>query len=533
MYKILVVDDEKLIRNGIISKIKYHKFSFDEILQSHDGIDAVEKIKNNHIDIVIADIRMPGLNGLEMIKLAKTIKPEIKFIVISGYAEFEYAKQAINIGAIGYILKPIGDNELVDMLNKAIYQLDKENNLLEISSRNSELKKYCQTIECEQRLNQIFHQIKVTKSSIPDEKIIAIPEEFDCFLSIIHIDHASYTTSLFNERDTELMKFAIINILDEYMDQYKKIIANNNKNKNQLFMLIIYPAKDVSNAEINNLLSKIHHVLKCYLEISITIGISQPSESVSNNLYTQAKQALDMRIIYGNDKIYQYGNVPTMENISLPYNQLNLLKNCIGNFDIDNTLPLLKQIFSKENIQGKSAEFIYFLWLEIINMIIKVFPDSINTINKNIDISLMSREILDKFDNIDEIISYLYTTIADIMDIQKPLDTNCKDRIILIQEYIENHFQDDLSVNEIAYSFAINPNYLSTIFKEETGKTVIDYITATRMKNACMLLSKTKARVTDISKSIGYNDPQYFFRVFKKNIGMTPLEYREKHFDKV
>jgi YesN/AraC family two-component response regulator len=136
--------------------------------------------------------------------------------------------------------------------------------------------------------------------------------------------------------------------------------------------------------------------------------------------------------------------------------------------------------------------------------------------------------MLDKVDSLEEMRRYLYTTIIDMVKAEAIMDMDTKCIVEKTKQYIEKHYDEEFVVKELALKFAVNPCYFSTIFKKETGKTVMQYITNIRVQNACDLLIETQASIADISQSVGYQDAQYFYRVFKKHTGKTPLAYRNQ-----
>lgn len=531
MYKIVVADDEALIRKGIISKIEHHAFEFEKVLEAADGREALEIITREQPDIVITDIRMPFLDGIELIRQTRELYPSIRFIIISGYAEFEYAEQALNMGVKGYLLKPIGEKDFAETVKKVIADLDNEGSVKELSSRKEMLERYCEALTVEQKLNQIIHTVR-KENSLEDPMDYSELPEIDknsrFILGLVNVDVSSYYESSFKYQDLELIKFAIINILNEVECECKKIVANNLKDKNQVLILLAHPEKNYLKACGDKFITKAYASIKKYLNISITVGISGVEENLSNGLYRQAKEAFDLRLIYGNNQIFKFGSLPATQDYTLPQNEIRLLRKYIERYDVGNIEIILREIFSEENVKGLSGVYLRMLWIEIINILIytcsELKLDTANTFDSN----LLSEEILDKFNSIDEIVSYLYTTIIEALKLEKVADMNCKNKIRMAMQYIEQHYHEDITVNDIAYSFAMNPNYFSTAFKKEAGKTVINYITDIRIKNACKLLTETQASVVDISRSVGYQDTQYFFRVFRKNTGKTPLEYRKR-----
>jgi YesN/AraC family two-component response regulator len=531
MYKILIADDEKWIRKGIVAKINYHKFQFLQISEAADGEQAMDLIQKERPHIVITDIRMPYVDGIELIKRVKEEQIEVKFIIISGYAEFAYAEQAINMGVSGYILKPIRDKNFVEIMQKVINDLDSRNNIKMIENRKEILERDNENFALEQKINQLLHTAKketIKEDNIDNRELGIITENMNYILAIINIDASNYYQSTFQYDDLELVKFSIKNILNEINKRCTIMIFSNHKDRNQMFILFMDFEKNDVKIESNRFIMETYNKINGYLDISITIGVSDIQTRISNELYRHAKEAFDERLIHGNNNIYRFSSLNRNLDFTFPHSKIKLLQKCIERHDVKNIKIILNDIFSIENFKRAYAMHVRFVWLEVINMLIKIGGKLDFNSAEALELALVSEEIFEKFDHIDGLINYLYTTIIDVFKIGNYGEINSKDIITKAIQYIEQHYDEDLTVKKLAYKFAINPNYFSTLFKKEIGKTIIEYITDIRIQHACDLLRETEVSAAQIAQSIGYQDPQYFYRVFKKKVGKTPLEYRNE-----
>lgn len=530
MYRILIAEDEYLIRKGLISKLEYYKLEFAEILEAENGKQAFDIIMEQKPDIVITDIRMPFMDGLQLIRKTKEMDSNIKYIIISGYAEFEYAEQALNMGVSGYILKPIVDQDLVRTLKRVIEEIEYENKAKEASSRKDILEKYCEDIALEKRLNQAIYSVKHDGKYVDYLDLLRelqLDESYRYVLGLINIDGKTYYQSAFNYQDVELIKFSVKNIISDIEAKGVKIAFNSYKDKNQI--LVILCSNDESYLKVNSssFFAKVYNSIVKYLGISITIGISSSEDMICYELFRQAKEAFDQRLVNGDGRLYSYDSIAGSMNITIPQDEINLLRKYIERRDIGNIEIILKAIFFEKNLENSAAIYIRVVWTEIANMLIKAVNESKPDLERSIYPDMLNWEILNRFNNVEEIVSYLYTSIIDFLKLDKVADMKSRSKIKMAIQYIEQHYNEEISINEIAYMYAMSPNYFSTVFKKETGMTVVNYITDMRIKNACRLLKETKASIVDVSHEVGYQDTQYFFRVFKKITGKTPLEYRK------
>lgn len=526
MNKILIADDEKWIRLGLKVKLNEFGYRFKEIYEAKNGVEALQIIRNEQPNIVITDIRMPKKSGIELIEEGLEISPNSIFIVISGYADFEYAEKAINMGAKGYLLKPLNDNNLKEIINKTIKELERRKEIKELQLNSERLDNYYRK---ESLINSFILEGKEGIDS--EEKLLSQYSYFT--LIIVNIDVSSYIKSRFKYEDLKLLKFSIKNIFNEVASSRKEhyFICNNPINQNQLIVLngdyTINEARNFINEKLENITDSI----KEYLNISITLGVSNVHQAIVKKLYEESLDAYKFNFINGRDKIYQYENVKyIMENtIQLPKDKIKLLKMYMAKGDTKNIKIILENLLNYDSVKNQSPKYISFVWFKVISLVI----DSLEIIDlkhkKSISMSLLKAEILDRFESVDEIVNYLYTTILDTLNIQEDKDNDCKDIVYKIKKYIDNNYEQNLTTKELAYEYAINPKYLSTLFKREMGVSANHYITTKRLKRACDLLINTNQNITDISVTIGYNDPLYFFRVFKKYYNITPLEYRNTY----
>jgi Response regulator containing CheY-like receiver domain and AraC-type DNA-binding domain len=529
MYKLLVVDDEKWIRKGILSKLDYLGFHFAWTKEASNGEEALEIIQEDQPDIIITDVKMPMMDGIEMIRSIKENEKNIKSIIISGYAEFQYAEQALNMGVSGYILKPVAEEALSETLNNVIKELEEKKEIKAIKEKNKTLEMDNGSLIIERTVNRIFH----TPESVMDDAEISyfrpygkeIPHQY--MLVLIHVDNSNYLSSDFKYQDLDLIKFAIKNIISESSRGKSIFTMNNLKDVTQIMVLIPYTEETGLNKYCNLFIYDIYVKINKYIGTSVTIAVSGITEDITQELYKQARAAFDMRLVNGNNKIYRYENIGSGEKVVLPEHKLRMLQKCIEINDVHNATVILNDIFSSGNLTGTSRNFARFLYFEVIRIILKNSGKDEEMMDSlNYEIAL--NEILDCFDNPAQIVRYLSTTIMELSRCRQDSFANCKEIVDKAKDYIHKNYGKDITVKDLAIKFAINPNYFSTIFKQVTGVALTKYLTDIRIEKACQLLKHTQGTISEIAQTVGYEDSQYFYRVFKKTTGQTPLEYRTK-----
>lgn len=532
MYKLMIVDDEELIRKGIISKISYHGLDFEKIEEASNGKEALKKIGEEQPHVVITDVRMPEMDGIELIRKAKEIAPDIKFIIISGYAEFEYAKQALYLGVNEYLLKPIVDKQLVDGLQKVMGEVYNSINLKHMHQRRQVLEKYCEDLQVEQRLNQILHSVNEEYGlEIDDEFIRAqkIDNGSSYILGLVHLESKEDRQGRYTHKELEESRDAAIAMVQKMNTTARKLVIKNYKDQHQVAVILAHTDVFTLQAEASAFFGRLLSELNKQRSISATAGVSKHGKNLSGELYKQAKEAFYQRLIHGGGKVYDYEKAISPKSMALPKDQLALLEKYMDRSDTSSIQRILKELFPVTESQNRSSVNIIFVWMEIINLLVRKAETIRSSSMQEMDPRLLDIEIFSKFSNLNDIVDFLYSLILSFLKREDVTDFDCKGKISKVINYIEHHFHEELSVNEIAFMHSMSPNYFSTIFRKETGKTVINYITEKRIENACLLLKGTRASVVDIASRVGYQDAQYFFRVFKKITGRTPLEYRKEN----
>lgn len=536
MYDILIADDEELIRRGMAAKIEGHDPRMGQILFASDGREALRIIREKRPSILITDIRMPDVDGLSLIRQTKEIMPELKLIIVSGFAEFDYAEQALEFGVSNYLLKPVSEAKLNEALGRSMNELDRRqwDNHLQ-TTREQQF----WSLQLEQAVNQMIHGDEPEDSARAHVRELWETTDGNYLLALLNIDGKTYFQSSFPEDHLELLKYAIGNIVYECFAKWgvnisgsqvgKYLILNDSRDRKQLLLLLFHPSKEAFRYEPEVLLNQVRNLLAAHLSVSLTIGMSEPSSRLGAELYRQAVAAVQERLSHGSGKLYRYRN--TSGSVALPERELGLLEKYMERYDISSIRGILDSIFQEQYVQGQPVEYARRVWLQIVNILVHLEAQFGHDAPAKPIISLLDPSVLDKLDDLGGVRDYFCEIITDFLEKcpVEPVDASGKvDRAL---RYIEQHYDEDLSINDLAsLNGQMTPSYFSTLFKRETGKTVVSFITEKRLQQACRLLLETSGSVIDIANQVGYHDVQYFFRVFKKAVGKTPLEYRKKRW---
>lgn len=502
MYSILIVDDEAIERNGIKFLIKKYNFGLN-ISEAGNGKDALKYLKNNKIDILFTDVKMPFMDGLELSREARALYPKLIIIIFSGYGEFEYAKTAISLEVSDYILKPIDVNEFQHTIQKVITEIDIHRQ--EEKKNNFSLKYEKQYI--------LFNLINGT----PPETLMS---ELKLFSNIDFIeDYKRMFLLEFNQPFFEKFYGTFFESLNYIVnDDFDYVNFNSYQS-----VLLYHGTKRL---DFLNTAQKIYDLIykkygtHCYIALSHSLC---GSKNIADE-FSLLEQCLENKFFILNSYIFSLDGASTHTTSNSEIDKE--LMNCIT-YDIEvkdcnnlkNHIETLCETHKKNN--NYSYLYVMFIFSNLLKEIYKAIPKY-----NEADLSQGVEKIYksNNFDNIKEI---LIEAVNNLENSQPELEFSHRE-IELVKKYIYEHFDSSLSLKELADYTYLTPNYLSYIFKKETGSGLNKFIKSHRMERAKYLLENTSMKIFNISQSIGYTNVSYFCQSFREYYGVSPDKYRQK-----
>ena len=534
-HNILIVDDEQLIRQGLRARIEYLGIDVDEIFEAENGLMALRLQEEHPIDVVITDIRMPDMDGLELIQEMQKKNNQIKFVVLSGYAEFSYAETAIRLGVKAYLLKPVSNDDLKAAFDKAYKEMEQTASVRQEVQMKKRMDREKQVYQQEKALNALFSSQEagaVTREQLCklcgyDEKMWAGGAESVLYLAILHINKESFEHQRFRPVDHELVRFMIRNIFEEIQAPCEKLLVNSLSDTRQMYGIFIGDDKKKLRMEVERIYLRMRSVLEKKMGIYLTIGVSRCRSQLEGKETSEARQALKQRIIYGKANIYFYEDIRILGEQEFPVSQLHLLEQYIEHNEIFKVKNLVQEIFSEELVKKYGSAYLRIMWIRILNLLLHHYERRGRNAAE-IEKMLQNYNLLDRIQSLQEIRQKIIEMVMECVSTESVADANARSKIQMAIGYIQEHFAENLTVNVLAEHYGMSPNYFSSMFKKEMSRSAVNYITELRINQARELLYHSELSVVDISKKVGYEDSQYFFRVFKKYLGMTPLQYRKE-----
>lgn len=489
LYKVYLLDDEPYILEGLKYIVPWQEYGFKIVGSSSNGKDGFDNIITQNIDLIITDIMMPNMTGLELISKLKKEKYNANFLVLSAFQEFKYVKEAINMGAENYLLKPIDTEELSNNL-KSIYQ-----------------------------------KIKKKEEQIIDKNIV----KNNLLLKLIT---ENYDENVINELNRLNIKFnddryCIINIeandesynIEDITFKNKSIL--HVKNKSNIYLIVDEYNIDDTIMELIEL--KNYMINKSGPILYISIGSLVNNIREINNSFKASMEVNEYKIIHPNKswiKIYKEKiDINNYDNI-----EFEELKSILVNKEFIKTEEYINAIFTKLRCDEKlTPKQIKMKSIEIFLSVYNYFNESkvIKDLHKYFDYIINNNNTLDDIQiQLINMIRYIQSKLEQAEDSMSPV-------IIKLLDYIEENYKCDLNLKEISDKLNINSIYLGQLFQREIGILFSDYLNNFRINKAKKLLLDTNLKASEIGMLVGYRNKNYFYRKFKSIAGLTPSEWKK------
>lgn len=528
-YSVLLVDDEEEVLQVIMKKLAWAQMGFEIAGYARNGIEALELAEELQPDVVMTDIKMPYMDGLTLCKKLKEQYPNIKVIIFSGFDEFEYAKEAIKIEAEEYILKPVDSNELRELFERMKEKLDKEND----ERRGVEQLRayYMQSLPA---LQESFLS-SLIEGQIAEDKILGYLKNYQIRLDapyyVIASLHVSTPSDDEQTLDPMLLALSVRRMVQEQVkEKWRSVIFNHLGDT-----IVIGQLDQMSDlTSFTDEMDRLCRMAKRVCLAKVTAGIGYLCNEIEQFAlsYQGAKNAVSYRVIYGNTRAINIAEIDPQENANTQWEETYLH-------------ALIKQIKlgTKESLQKAVSDFLQQMSqanvsIQRYRMILMEYTTAIYRFASDNQLDLTHA-----LDNAEDI-------YAQALEKENPKDLenwmlhmceklqhavlhersdSTRSFVVKAEEYVhENYANKDLTVEGICQYLGVSAAYFSTVFKKETGKTFINYLTDYRMEKAVELLLSGDEKTYVIADAVGYTDPNYFSYVFKKQFGVSPSKYKQR-----
>lgn len=529
----IIADDEYNVREGLREVVEWHRLGIEVVAAAADGPELLELCGKLQPDIVLTDIRMPELDGLQAADRLRGSGSKARIVIISGVQDFHYAKAALSLKADGYILKPIKVDELERTVAEVAESIRGERSREEQERRLRQQMQENLPALRERFLAGIVTGMFRDKAELDGKlRFFGLEQlaEGRVTVAVLEIDDYAKAVERFSEENRQLIMFSVGNILEEIALRHPCCVVFSPYENHFAALFIGMPGPESSPAAI---LQDMLDGTLTYLKMSLSAGIGHTVEHIvdAHLAYQEAKLALGYRFFTGNGAILPIGDfsdTPIQIEFAYIFEQQSKLIGAMKLGKTQEAEELISSIFDKLG-QDRShpIRYVQSIGAELINMASRAFHElgeRAETVLPDLPEVLAGlyrhQHLADLTARMQELFREM-TLFFQQRNNQKNSGTIKKIKAIIAQRYMEN-----ITVGRLSEEVFLSPNYISLIFRQETGTTVTEYVTKVRMEAAKELLKSPDLKVLEVAEMIGYENTTYFSTVFKKYTGMHPQKYR-------
>ncbi|MBN1992838.1 MAG: response regulator [Anaerolineae bacterium] len=520
--KVFLVEDEIVAREGIRDNVDWTAAGFEFCGEAPDGEIALPLIEAAQPDVLITDIKMPFMDGLQLCKIVRERMPWVKIIILSGHDEFNYAQEAVKLGVTEYLLKPVGVRVLHQTLQKVTTQIKQER------EEEEHLQKLQEQIEENRAAMRERFLLKLVMGAVSSSEAVETSQLLDMdiiarwyLVMVIKVELGDCTAG-FNYHQYQQVQQIVAGMVGNNPDVFLL-----KKDMEELVLIIKGHCVEYLEEEGYFILDLINQEVENKTKCSLVIGVGNPQKRIGD-IYQSFVEALAnaQHATTGNRQLEPQSKVDKKE-------LLKLDKTAVENFlkrrakeEFDDFFAAYIQPFSEAALRSYLIK--NYIFVDIVLATAKFVRELGGSIDQVIPEINQVETLLMNIKTIDQIRQQAQQILTSAMEFRDHQANNYYAEMIdQAKAYIDAHYTDaDLSLNEVAAQVNLSPSHFSTTFSRETGETFKEYLTQIRINKAKELLRTTTLKSFEISHQIGYNDPHYFSHVFKKNTNLSPRKFR-------
>ena len=535
--RLLIAEDELWLRKRLVSTIDWSSYGISEVYEAEDGGEALEIALKEKPDIVITDIRMPELSGIDLMKKLNENSIFSKMIVVSGYDDFEYAQGALRMGAINYLLKPVDEEELLDSVKRCVEELKKEKNKETVFDK--------QSAASEMLMEHIYEDLIFETSEKRTEELlqklsrkeIGFPFQSAAVVNMQVREHTFFVNDKVKSDMWSVYQWLRRNLQEDcYECQYLYMRGS------QIVLLLFGDDLEAKFMErVENWVQLILEALQKKLNISLFMAAGDVTDDFSgiHRSYEMAqkkikeKRAEEKRILALRNQETEQELNTRFDDVYGEYDFKLLIKE-IRNGDSEKAQTELQAILQSSSRRLQSADMmkLQLFYMNFINRIAGACLPECEAYADELAMQCMTvmRELI--YIGSDTIVTEMWDCLRKFVEklVEVYQENNGKRKHWMIDQvlqYVEENYNTALSTRDIAGRFFMNTSYLSKLFHEQMGCTFSNYLINVRVEKAKMMLTQTNMKLYDIAEAVGYTNVQYFSTIFKEKEGLTPSAFRQ------
>lgn len=524
MFKLLLVDDEQFIREGIALILDWEEYGIEIIGEASNGQDAYEFVENNELDLVICDVRMPVMTGLEFIRKVRLIRPELKIIILSGYDDFNYVKEAIQLGVENYLLKPVDEIELKQTITQVTEKLEKEVN--EISSYS-----HGKVVLKNNLMNRLSNQT-ISLKEFREKAEVAGIDILDCALqvAIININIPMEKSLITARKNLNVSEEDIYDVCMDIVPTNKDVVFVDDFGR--VVIVFVEHEDCLTISYIQSVLISLNNTIQRLLGINpiITVGAKVHNYQQLFSSFEQATNIYEYAYIKQKEKVIFFEDIDQrksgdVKSLNIEY---EVIEQYIDSCDQNGLEAYVKSIFEDFKNSSYSYGFIYNVVIEIAVILFRKVRKEGGNVGAIFgeENELLRDVILKKSMNevkiwLDDMIKHTFQYILEVSN------SKYSGTVTDIIRYVDSYFYEEISLKTLSQHMHFHPAYLGRVFKKETGQVLTDYLNGVRIEKAKYLLMNSSKKASDIGVEVGFTNSNYFYAVFKKYTDLTPTQFRE------
>ena len=526
MFNVLIVDDEKWICELICSSVQWNELGMQVCATAGNGLEALQALEDEKIDVVITDIRMPGLDGIGLIKTARERGYAGHFVIVSGFQDFEYAKSAIQFNVKSYLVKPVDEDELTVILYKITDELkESERNRKDHDAVRTRLESVSKHMK--EQFARLLVQGAAQKHILKD---IDIVDELgfvhpQCLCVVFRIDG---NPGIVPENDIVVM------LSDRIMEYVNKALVDMGfvyacymEEQSAVYILNFGADEQVAD-HLKNHMGDLKQLVGAYRQYALTVGVGSVVNGIGriSDSFRDADTAVKYRLIAGRNQFIDSMSLSFDKNkLRLTETHKRRLASLIETQDKEGLNDFIGQVFMPEDKNKVNPADLFDIARELWTFFRETLAEARFKVNAS---ELEVYRKMESSSSITMLSSYLSGILAEeLLRFEEHKSEEYSRPVAAIKEYISSHYASPISVGDAAARVHLNPNYLSKLFKTETGLTFLDYLTQYRMDAAKEMLKDISIKISGIPEAVGYKDMRHFVKIFRKISGLTPHEYRK------
>jgi two-component system response regulator YesN len=529
---LMIVEDEIRILNSLANSIPWDKHDIEVVALAENGKEALAIMERRKPDIVLLDIEMPEMDGLSLAEIILEREPQTKIIILSGHDTFQYAQRAIGLGVMKYLLKPAGDEEIMQSVLEAAEEIRRE--LMEkisITELQQMWRSRLPQLQEEFLRNWMMNRYALWELHKHSRELnMELTGEERFAVSVCEIDPLTEEETRFSASDTPLLQFSLECIAKEFVQKEECRVFND---ANGLTVVVFLGRPGESDADLtkrhNVHISRLLNVVKECLKLTASAGLGTVCslEEVPQS-YQQACRALQERAIYGHDIAIPYWEVKqSASEVQFESSFKKQLEIAIYTNETERMFSLIEEYVNNAFVQAGSSEFVYEHVLHLSSVFTQIIQAQGWPMHRVLGDEYTQFLSLESLGSKSQILEWARRVVGYITAYdENERKSSSHQTIKKIWETVDQMLAEDLSLHSLAERLYVNSSYLSRLFKKETGESFSSYVMTRRMERAKELL-QGDAKVYDAANAVGYRDISYFAKVFRKYWGVAPSEIRK------